>query len=105
VEKPFFDSLTSAADYDGQLVAKAVDPAKPARYGVPAVPFPAPLQAALDKRGIARLYSHQAQAVDLARAGKHVTVVTPTASGKTLSCALPVMEACKGAGKGTAGTP
>ena len=96
MEKAFFDSLTAAADYDGQLVAKAVDPPKAARYGVPAQALPPALQAALDKKRVSRLYSHQAQALDLARLGKHVTVVTPTASGKTLCCALPVMEALLG---------
>src|ERR1035438_10712866 len=42
------------------------------------------LRAALEKRGIARLYSHQADAFAAVQAGKHVVIVTPTASGKTL---------------------
>ncbi len=47
---------------------------------------------ALKKRQIWQLYSHQRQAVDLARDGRHVTVVTPTASGKTLCYNLPVLN-------------
>jgi DEAD/DEAH box helicase domain-containing protein len=50
------------------------------------------LRAALDKRGIARLYSHQAEAFDLTAAGKNVVIVTPTASGKTLCYNLPVLN-------------
>jgi len=50
------------------------------------------LAAVLKKRGIAQLYSHQAEAFELACAGKNLVVVTPTASGKTLCYNLPVFE-------------
>ena len=50
------------------------------------------LRSALAKRGIARLYSHQADAFDRIVAGKHVVIVTPTASGKTLCYNLPVLN-------------
>src|ERR1035437_362760 len=50
------------------------------------------LRAALAKRGIARLYSHQADAFDQIQAGRHVVIVTPTASGKTLCYNLPVLN-------------
>ena len=46
----------------------------------------------LAQRGIQRLYSHQAEAFRLAAAGQNVTVVTPTASGKTLCYNLPVLQ-------------
>src|SRR5262245_63786287 len=39
---------------------------------------------ALGRRGIAELYVHQAEAIAAARAGRHVVVATPTASGKSL---------------------
>ena len=48
------------------------------------------LRAALEKRGIARLYSHQAEAFERVDAGRNVVIVTPTASGKTLCYNLPV---------------
>ncbi len=51
------------------------------------------LKRALAKRGIERIYSHQAQALAAARAGKHVVVSTPTASGKSLCFHLPVLDA------------
>ena len=51
-------------------------------------------KAALRRRGIERLYSHQAEAVTSALAGDpSITVVTPTASGKTLCYVLPVLQA------------
>jgi len=50
------------------------------------------LQAVLKARGMDRLYSHQARAVRLAREGRDVILVTPTASGKTLCYNLPVLQ-------------
>ncbi|MED4967072.1 DEAD/DEAH box helicase [Heyndrickxia coagulans] len=66
--------------------------------GKPAVtvPFPGSITpavlSALEKRGISSLYTHQAEAYQLAMAGKDFTAVTPTASGKTLCYNLPVLE-------------
>lgn len=48
---------------------------------------------ALRRRGISRLYGHQGRAYAHIRDGRNVTVVTPTASGKTLCYNLPVLEA------------
>ncbi|HLX35270.1 MAG TPA: DEAD/DEAH box helicase [Candidatus Limnocylindrales bacterium] len=47
----------------------------------------------LEGRGITSLYSHQAEAIEAIHAGEDVVVVTPTASGKTLCYALPVLQA------------
>src|SRR3954466_5740855 len=53
-----------------------------------ASPLPTSLNAglrrALTARGVAELYTHQAEAFDLAMAGRHFVVATPTASGKSL---------------------
>jgi DEAD/DEAH box helicase domain-containing protein len=43
--------------------------------------------------GITSLWSHQREAADLARAGRHVVMSTGTASGKSLGYLLPVMTA------------
>jgi DEAD/DEAH box helicase domain-containing protein len=51
------------------------------------------LAAAYRAKGIDQLYSHQAAAAELARAGKNFVVVTPTASGKTLCYNLPILNA------------
>jgi DEAD/DEAH box helicase domain-containing protein len=59
-------------------------------------PLPADLRpelvAALASRGIERLYSHQATSYEAVRRGRHLVVVTPTASGKTLCYNLPVLQ-------------
>src|SRR5215472_9875093 len=61
-----------------------------------AVPFPPglsePLAKALRSHGISSLYAHQARAFELACAGRHFVVATPTASGKSLCFHLPVMQ-------------
>jgi DEAD/DEAH box helicase domain-containing protein len=46
----------------------------------------------LRQRGMDRLYTHQALAIDHALAGRHVVVTTPTASGKTLCYNAPVLS-------------
>ncbi len=70
-----------------------VIPPQPARTA----PFPASLEPqlreALRRRGVADLYTHQAEAVALAAAGRSFVVPTPTASGKTLCYNLPVLDA------------
>jgi DEAD/DEAH box helicase domain-containing protein len=61
------------------------------------VPFPADLDrriaAALRGRGIERIYTHQGEVWERLREGNNVVVVTPTASGKTLSYNLPCLQA------------
>jgi DEAD/DEAH box helicase domain-containing protein len=51
------------------------------------------LRTALEKRGIASLYTHQAAAYEAVQNGKNIVAVTPTASGKTLCYNLPVLQA------------
>jgi len=46
----------------------------------------------LKEKGIDKLYSHQASALELIRNKNNVVVVTPTASGKTLCYNLPVLD-------------
>ena len=50
------------------------------------------LAEAYRSKGIARLYSHQAQAADRIHRGSNVVIVTPTASGKTLCYNLTVLN-------------
>ena len=70
-----------------------VIPAREART----MPFPASmderLKPALERRGIHELYTHQAKSLEAIARGEDVTVVTPTASGKTMCYNLPVLSA------------
>ncbi|NWF92129.1 MAG: DEAD/DEAH box helicase [Syntrophaceae bacterium] len=50
------------------------------------------LKEVLKGKGIERLYSHQAEALEAIHKGRDVVVVTPTASGKTLCYNLPVLN-------------
>jgi DEAD/DEAH box helicase domain-containing protein len=49
--------------------------------------------AGLGSRGVDRPYVHQAEAIEAVHDGSDVVVVTPTASGKTLCYALPILQA------------
>src|SRR5437588_10010809 len=89
--------MASAPPFDpaslpGDVTLDHTIPARPARY----LPLPAGLRrelaAALAARGVDRLYSHQAEAYEHVRAGRHLVVVTPTASGKTPCHNLPVLQ-------------
>ncbi len=48
---------------------------------------------ALERRGVRKLYSHQASAIQAIHDGSNVVVVTPTASGKTMCYNVPVLDA------------
>ena len=50
------------------------------------------IKSVLHKRGIRKLYSHQATTIENVLSGKNVVIVTPTASGKTLCYNLPVVN-------------
>jgi DEAD/DEAH box helicase domain-containing protein len=83
------DLLARLAD-DPRLAHLEVLPARPARFAELAVPLPDDLRARLP---IDRFWTHQAQAIDLARAGHSVAVATGTASGKSLCYQAPIAEA------------
>src|SRR5437879_9747509 len=80
------------ADFPGERTLDHVSPAASAVFA----PLPADLRpelvAALAGRGVQRLYSHQAEAYEAVRRGRHLVVVTPTASGKTLCYNLPILQ-------------
>ena len=79
-------------DPDSPVRAVRRQPARPGEFAeFPETLAPA-LQNALTARGIARLYTHQAEAFSHAVAGRNVVVVTPTASGKTLCYNLQVLN-------------
>jgi DEAD/DEAH box helicase domain-containing protein len=76
---------------NGRLVAESLEQGRAAEtVDIPAGIAP-DLYAALLGSGIASLYSHQLEAVDAAREG-NVVVTSGTASGKSLSFNLPVLD-------------
>src|SRR5438128_922720 len=84
----------AARDRDGEvLTAVRHFPAREAQWAE----FPAwvnrDLRGAYEAKGIARLYSHQAEGAEAVHAKKNIVIVTPTASGKTLCYNLPVINA------------
>src|SRR5438477_11703180 len=76
----------------GDITLDHYIPAGPAEFCQLPNDLAEPLRAALRGRGIDRLYTHQTRAYTAVRQGRHLVVVTPTASGKTLSYNLPVLQ-------------
>jgi DEAD/DEAH box helicase domain-containing protein len=79
--------------YKAQINGELIIPEKSGSYA----PFPGALdvrlQQALRSRGIAQLYTHQAESWKSVQSGQHTVVITPTASGKTICYNLPVLQA------------
>jgi len=88
----YIQALKASDQYGPLVVHHHVDQGKEAEYADCVRPWPVLVERCLKERGIAQLYSHQAKACDMLRAGRSVVVSTPTASGKTLIYNLPVME-------------
>ncbi|HOJ77830.1 MAG TPA: DEAD/DEAH box helicase [Bacillota bacterium] len=88
----FLKKLTSDQYYQGQIAFIKELPSREAVYGDVSPPLPETIQRLLLARGIEKLYSHQAAAINAIREGQHTVVVTGTASGKTLCYHLPVLE-------------
>ncbi|MBM4118471.1 DEAD/DEAH box helicase, partial [bacterium] len=84
--------LAAEPGREGCLVHSERLPAREARFADPESPLPESLRAALAADGIGQLWLHQARALDAARRGENLVVVTGTASGKTLCYNLPVFE-------------
>ena len=87
------DQLTER-DHRGEILTAVHHiPARDAKFA----PMPAwvrsELAGAYAEKGVSQLYSHQAAAAEIARQGRNVVVITPTASGKTLCYNLPVLNA------------
>jgi DEAD/DEAH box helicase domain-containing protein len=87
------EKILESPEFAPNIVVNRLLPAEEGAF----VPFPADLDgriaAALRRRGIEQLYTHQAGVWERVREGKNVVVVTPTASGKTLCYNLPCLEA------------
>jgi DEAD/DEAH box helicase domain-containing protein len=89
----YVGALKAAAAFDGQVVYHREFPPRESRFARVRTPWPEAVSRLLADMGIERLYAHQARAIDHVRSGIHTVVATQTASGKTLTYALPIVEA------------
>ncbi len=87
------EAIRSSRDYAGQIAHVRELPKREGRYGDLQAELSEKMQAVLGELGIARLYTHQTEAVNLALAGENVVIVAATASGKTLCYTIPIAEA------------
>ena len=88
----FIETLKRHRYYAPQVVYHKPFPPQTGDFSRPGKGFPPALARALEKMGVRRLYSHQVAAIENVRGGKNVVIATPTASGKTLTYNLPVVE-------------
>ena len=84
------DDLITTLGHDPRLVHLEHLPARSARFAELGDPLHPDLRARLP---VERFWSHQAEAIDLARAGRSVAIATGTASGKSLCYQVPIAEA------------
>jgi ATP-dependent helicase YprA (DUF1998 family) len=88
----FLREIGNRRGYRGQMVHVHDVPARKASFKKLRKPLHPAVRGVLARRGIEKLYSHQASAIEAIRRGENVVVVTGTASGKTLCYNLPVIE-------------
>ena len=86
------DALAVDPELAGRLVHREVLPARSARYADLDTPLHREVAERIAARGIDRLFSHQADAIDRLRAGTSVAIATGTASGKSLCYQVPIVE-------------
>jgi len=89
----FLRDLQQAHGYQRQIVHTRHLAARPARFAALDQPLHPRLEERLGAVGVRQLYTHQAAAINAARRGEHVAVVTSTASGKTHCYNVPVADA------------
>ncbi|MEW6753067.1 MAG: DEAD/DEAH box helicase [Candidatus Latescibacterota bacterium] len=89
----FLEVLKRRHFFADQVVHVRELPERPARFAPVEGGLHPEVSRALARIGVEQLYLHQAAAVEKVRAGGSLTVVTGTASGKTLCYAIPVAEA------------
>jgi DEAD/DEAH box helicase domain-containing protein len=86
-----WDELLAAGREDERLVMQTAQNRRPGKAVAVPGELHADVVAALGRRGIERLYSHQAEALHAAWAGPTI-VTTGTASGKSLCFQLPTLD-------------
>lgn len=85
------DNICRDSNYAAHVVHREDLPGGAAQYAGPDLPLKGPVRHYLKQRCL-QLYTHQAEARSAVHQGRDVMLATPTASGKTLSYLLPIME-------------
>ena len=86
----FLDDLEARPPRSFRIVYRTRLPEHPVRHGVLSPSLPGVLDEYCAKHSIS-LFSHQAEAIQAARAGENFLLSTATASGKTLAYLFPVL--------------
>ncbi|MGZ6967540.1 MAG: DEAD/DEAH box helicase [Acidimicrobiia bacterium] len=84
--------IAADAELAGRLVYRSVLPAREPRTAELARPLHPEVVERLAARGIDRLWTHQAAAIDALDAGRNIVIATGTASGKSLCYQLPILD-------------
>ncbi len=93
-------SIKSSRSYENQIVhIEEIPSRQPEHTSIELKPL---INYALDQIGIKQLYSHQVEAIMHIRSGKDIVLVTSTASGKSLSYMIPIIETVMADPKATA---
>ncbi len=88
----YLHALTRSKKYGPQVVCHRTFEKKEGRYQSSSEPLQEPLRKWLHHLGISRLYTHQAQALELTGRDRNIIAATPTASGKSMIYNLPVLN-------------
>ena len=89
----YLKALENSDEIGDQVVFHKVYEKTLPAFDTPHPSWPEPIARLLEKLGINRLFAHQVQTMNRVRKGVHTVVATQTASGKTLTYTLPMMEA------------
>lgn len=92
----FIERIRMARFWDGQIAHVQRVSERDAAFADVEDGLLPPVESALGRAGIERLYCHQAEAIARIRHGAHVVIVTGTASGKTLCYNVPAVETVLG---------
>jgi len=86
-------SLREDPDFADRVTHWETIPAREGRFAEFPPGLDGRIRAALEARGIRKIYSHQLTTWEAVRKGRSVVIVSPTASGKTLAFNMPVLQA------------
>lgn len=91
--KHLIDQLIAQAGWDPASCILRILPGRTARFSEYPFDFSHLTRRFLDSNGVDRLFEHQAEAVKAILSGEDVLLATPTASGKSLTYQIPIVEA------------